>query len=222
MNEQNTRGHFITFEGGEGSGKSTQIKLLSKALADAGQNALVTREPGGSPMGERIRALLLDPDVRMDPMTQLFLFNAARRDHVCDLIEPALEQGKWVLCDRFADSSRAYQGAAGLIPAQTIQFLEKLAVGITRPDLTIILDISPRIGLERARRRRSRGTNADGFEAADLIFHEKVRAGFKEIAKNEPTRCKIIDANKSRDELHREIWALCESHFNSASTDSTK
>jgi dTMP kinase len=205
------RGRFITFEGGEGSGKSTQIKLLAKALETKGLDTLLTREPGGSPIGERIRSLLLDPTAKLDPITQLFLFNAARRDHVVALIEPALLRGTWVLCDRFADSSRAYQGAAGQIPAQVIQQCEQQAVGSTRPDLTIILDIAPRIGLERAKKRLSAGASADAFEASDVSFHEKVREGFLEIARAEPSRCIVLHADQSESDLHSDIVSVCAS-----------
>jgi dTMP kinase len=202
-------GCFITFEGGEGSGKSTQIKLLAKALNDEGINTLLTREPGGSPMGERIRSLLLDPAAKLDPVTQLFLFNAARRDHVVSIIEPSLALGTWVLCDRFADSSRAYQGAAGHIPVKTILEFETQAIGSTRPNLTIILDIAPQIGLERAQKRRSVGASADAFEASDLSFHEKVRAGFLAIAREEPKRCVVFDAGQTESALHAAIMEAC-------------
>ena len=208
------RGRFITFEGGEGSGKSTQVKLLSQALNKHGIKTVLTREPGGSAMGERIRALLLDPMAKLDPVTQLFLFNAARHDHVVELIEPELAAGTWVLCDRFFDSSRAYQGAAGKIPLEIIAQFEKQAVGSTRPDLTFILDIAPQIGLERARKRLSAGASADAFEASSIIFHEKVRAGFLTIASNEPERCVVINAAKSVDALHSAIVEQCHSRFN--------
>jgi dTMP kinase len=203
------RGHFLTFEGGEGGGKSTQIKRLAKALNELGYQTHLTREPGGSPLGERIRAVLLDPSAKLDPVTQLFLFNAARRDHVVSVIEPALQKGIWVLCDRFADSSRAYQGAAGHIAAQTIEAFEKEAVGSTRPDLTFILDIAPKTGLARANKRRANQDAADAFEAADLTFHEKVRAGFLAIAAAEPKRCLVIDASQSEEALTDEILTAC-------------
>jgi dTMP kinase len=192
-----TRGRFITFEGGEGSGKSTQIKALAAELRAAKLEVVETREPGGSPMGERIRALLLDPEARFDPIAQLLLFSAARRDHVHNLIAPALARGVWVLCDRFADSSRAYQGAAGDVSAAFLRSVEEAAVGATRPDLTVILDIPPDIALPRAHARRGRTADADAFESADLAFHNRVRQGFLDIARQEPERCVVIDANQS-------------------------
>jgi dTMP kinase len=207
------KGHFLTFEGGEGSGKSTQIKRLSSALNALGFQTLLTREPGGSELGERIRALLLDPSAKLDPVTQLFLFNAARRDHVVSLIEPALQKGIWVLCDRFADSSRAYQGAAGHIAQETIESFEREAVGSTRPDLTFILDIAPKIGLARANKRRGKDDAADAFEAADLMFHEKVRAGFLAIARAEPKRCVVLDASQSEEGLHGAVLEACKSRL---------
>jgi dTMP kinase len=209
------RGRFITFEGGEGSGKSTQITLLSQSLRDQGIEAILTREPGGSTMGERIRTLLLDPTAKLDPITQLFLFNAARRDHVVELIEPTLKTGKWVLCDRFADSSRAYQGAAGQIPLEIIAQFEMQAVGSTRPDLTFILDIAPEVGLERARKRLLAGASADAFEAASLAFHEKVRAGFLAIARSEQDRCVVMNAAQPMESLHNAIVEQCNSRLKS-------
>ncbi len=206
-------GRFITFEGGEGSGKSTQIKRLASALQQRGLDVVMTREPGGSPMGERIRGLLLDPTAKLDPVAQLFLFSAARRDHVTALIAPALAQGQWVLCDRFADSSRAYQGAAGALPDALINQCEAAAVGKTRPDLTIILDIAPEAGLERASRRRNKGTKADAFEASDLAFHKRVRAGFLAIARDEPMRCAVLDAERPELTIHADILALCEARL---------
>jgi dTMP kinase len=190
------RGRFITFEGGEGSGKSTQIRALASALRSQGLDVVETREPGGSPMGERIRGLLLDPDARFDPVAQLLLFSAARRDHVHKLIAPALARGAFVLCDRFADSSRAYQGAAGDVPAAFVRTVENAAVGETLPDLTIILDIPPEVALPRAHARRGRATNADAFESADMEFHNRVRQGFLRIARDEPQRCAVINAEQ--------------------------
>jgi dTMP kinase len=207
------RGCFITFEGGEGSGKSTQIRLLAARLEGQGRIVRVTREPGGSPMGERIRGLLLDPAARLDAMTQIFLFCAARHDHVVELIEPALLRGEWVLCDRFADSSRAYQGAAGEIPEELVRIFETAAIGTTKPDLTLILDIAPEKGLARANRRRSRTDKADAFEAADIAFHERVRQGYLAQAIAEPDRCVVIDADQSEEAVATKIERLCDKRF---------
>ncbi len=202
------RGRFITFEGGEGSGKSTQIKTLAARLNAMGIQTTLTREPGGSQAGERIRALLLDPAAKLDAMTQIFLFCAARHDHVVALIEPALERGTWVLCDRFLDSSRAYQGAAGAIDPSLVRTLEQAAVGATMPDLTLILDIDPRDGLARARRRMS-GTEApDAFEAADIGFHERVRQGYLAIAAAEPGRCAVVQAARSEADVAADIASI--------------
>ncbi len=195
--DQTGRGRFITFEGGEGSGKSTQIRHLAALLQRNDHAVITTREPGGSPAGEKIRGLLLDPAARLDAMTQILLFCAARRDHVVALIAPALARGEWVLCDRFADSTRAYQGAAGNIDADLVQTLERAVIGETAPDLTIILDISPDIGLARASRRRGKISDADAFEASDLAFHQLVRAGYLAIAVAEPARCVVIDADQA-------------------------
>ncbi len=207
------RGRFITFEGGEGSGKSTQIRRLAEHLEGQGRIVRQTREPGGSPMGERIRGLLLDPAARLDAMTQIFLFCAARHDHVVELIEPALIRGEWVLCDRFADSSRAYQGAAGEIPAELVQIFEKAAIGTTKPDLTLILDIVPEKGLARANRRRGKMDKADAFEAADIAFHERVRQGYLAQAVAEPSRCVVINADQPEEAVATEIASLCDKRY---------
>jgi dTMP kinase len=209
------RGRFITFEGGEGSGKSTQIRRLAARLEGQGRIVRQTREPGGSPMGECIRGLLLDPAARLDAMTQIFLFCAARHDHVVELIEPALIRGEWVLCDRFADSSRAYQGAAGEIPEDLVRIFEKAAIGETKPDLTIILDIAPGKGLARANRRRGKNDKADAFEAADLAFHERVRQGYLALAVAEPERCVVINADQTEDAIAAEITGLCDQRYSS-------
>jgi dTMP kinase len=203
------RGRFITFEGGEGSGKSTQIRRLSARLEGQGRIVRQTREPGGSPMGERIRGLLLDPAARLDAMTQIFLFCAARHDHVVELIQPALARGEWVLCDRFADSSRAYQGAAGEIPEDLVRIFETAAIGKTKPDLTLILDIAPEKGLARANRRRGKTDKADAFEAADIAFHERVRQGYLAQSVAEPGRCVVINADQSEEAVAAEIALLC-------------
>jgi dTMP kinase len=207
------RGRFITFEGGEGSGKSTQIRRLAARLEGQGRIVRQTREPGGSPMGERIRGLLLDPAARLDAMTQIFLFCAARHDHVVELIEPALVRGEWVLCDRFADSSRAYQGAAGQIPENLVRIFEKAAIGETKPDLTLILDIAPEKGLARASQRRGKANKADAFEAADLAFHERVRQGYLAQAIAEPGRCVVINADQSEEAVSAEILRLCDQRY---------
>jgi dTMP kinase len=200
-------GRFITFEGGEGSGKSTQIARLAARLRASGREVVVTREPGGSPMGERIRSLLLDPDATFDAVAQAFLFSAARRDHVMQLIRPALERGAIVICDRFADSTRAYQQAAGEAPDALIEVITSAAIGDATPALTILLDIDPAEGVARAERRRGKGARADLFEASALAFHANVRAGYLGLARKEPRRFAVIDASGDADSVEAAVAA---------------
>jgi dTMP kinase len=203
------RVRFITFEGGEGSGKSTQQKLLAAALRDAGLAVEETREPGGSTRAERIREFILGGHAKdMGPTTEVFLFNAARYDHIQSRIAPALAAGRWVLCDRFADSSRVYQAVAGGVDMTLALGLERLVVGETRPDLTIILDLPAADGLARARARRGEGADADRFEAEGLAIHERIRAGYRAIAREEPDRCAVVDANRPPEAIAVDIRAL--------------
>ncbi len=195
------KGRFITFEGGEGAGKSTQIKLLADFLEDDGIPCRITREPGGTPGAEAIRKLLLEERQPLDPLAEIMLFAAARADHVKNMIRPALDSGEWVLCDRFIDSTRAYQGAGRTVPPEVIDQLEKLAIGETRPDLTVILDLDPRTGLSRAKSRRGEQLDADRFEGEALAFHQRIREAFREIAKREPARCLVIDAAQPVDAI---------------------
>jgi dTMP kinase len=200
------RGRFVTLEGGEGAGKSTQLRLLGERLAAAGISCLLTREPGGSPGAEAIRDLLLGPaSRRFDPLAEALLFGAARADHLASVIRPALEAGRWVLCDRFADSTRAYQGAAGGLPAGTVTSLERLVVAETAPDLTVILDLDPAVGLARAAARRGLEA-ADRFEGEAASFHAKLRQAFLAIAAAEPMRCAVIDANQPAEVIADTIW----------------
>lgn len=187
-----TQGYFITFEGGEGAGKSTQIRRLAERLRAGDREVVLTREPGGSPGAEEIRALLLngEPD-RWSPMTEALLMNASRRDHIERVIAPALARGAVVLCDRFADSTRAYQGAGGQVDPAVIAQLEAAVVGDTRPNLTLIFDLPVEEGLRRA---LSRNGGEERFEAKGAAFHERLRAAYLEIARAEPGRCVVIDA----------------------------
>jgi dTMP kinase len=206
-------GRFITFEGGEGSGKSTQAGLLAQRLKGRGIDVVVTREPGGSPFAEEVRALLLDGRVPADaPLVEALLFSAARADHLASTIRPGLAAGRWVICDRFADSTRVYQGVAGGLPAETLDVLEKLVVGPTRPDLTFILDIAPAEGLARAQARRGPGggAEADAYESRDLAFHERLRAGYMAIAKAEPQRCMLVGGARPPDQIAADVWAEME------------
>lgn len=191
-----TRGSFISFEGGEGAGKSTQIRRLAERLQAAGHDVVVTREPGGSPGAEAIRELLVNGSAdRWSPVTETLLMYAARRDHVERVIRPALVEGRVVLCDRFADSTRAYQGAGGDAPASLIASLEEHVLGGTIPNLTLILDLPAEVGLRRAEVRGG----AARFESKGLPFHERLRAGYLEIARREPERCVVIDADAEID-----------------------
>jgi dTMP kinase len=201
------RGRFITFEGGEGVGKSTQLTRLAAHLRARGFEVVTTREPGGTPKAEALREVLLSGRIApLGPLAEASLFAAARLDHVERLIRPALLRGAYVLCDRFTDSTRAYQGARGGVDAQKLDLLEKAAVGDVRPDLTLILDLASEEGLARAAaRRQTAGLRADRFEAEDDGFHEGLRRAFLEIAEQEPERCCVIDAGLPVDEVARTI-----------------
>jgi len=195
-------GTFVTLEGGEGAGKSTLIRRLAALFADRhGRTVVQTREPGGSPGAEAIRAVLLGGTTGdFDATTEALLFAAARRDHVRATIRPALKAGRLVLCDRFIDSTRAYQGAAGDLPASVVRRLETLAIGRLRPHLTLILDLPPEIGMARAADRHGATlATSDRFEAKSLAFHEKVRSAFLDIARAEPARCRVVDATQPPD-----------------------
>jgi dTMP kinase len=198
-----TRGRFITFEGGEGAGKSTQVRRLAERLK-ARAEVVVTREPGGSPGAELIRDLLVNgPVERWSPITETLLMYAARRDHVERVIAPALARGASVICDRFYDSTRAYQGVAGGAPQALIAALEADVVGDLVPDLTLILDLPVAVGLARAATRGGEGR----FEAKGIAFHERLRAAFQAIAKAEPKRCRLIDADGEIDAVTARIEA---------------
>ena len=184
-------GLFITFEGGEGAGKSTQAARCAEHLSSRGLEVVVTREPGGTPTAERLREMLLDGGIELAPLEQVLLLYAARHNHVERVIRPAVERGAVVICDRFSDSTRSYQGAAGGVSAETIESVESLVLQGFGPDLTLVLDMPVDAGFERV---RSRGEAADRFEAADRSFHESLRRGFLEIARREPERCRVIDA----------------------------
>ena len=197
------RGRFITFEGGEGAGKSTQAGLLVKALPRAGITAVQTREPGGSPGAEAIRRLLLEgASERWDAMGEVLLFNAARRDHVAKLIEPALARGDWVVCDRFADSTMAYQGYGRGLPLVDLLALQRLALDDFAPNLTLILDLPVDAGLARA---AARAGATDRFERLDREFHEGLRQGFLRIASDNLRRCVVIDAAGDIGNVHRAV-----------------
>lgn len=202
-------GRFITFEGGEGAGKSTQIRRLAAALREHAPEVVVTREPGGTPFAEKLRSVILAGKARdFGDVGEALLFSAARIDHIDRLIRPALARGAFVLCDRFADSTRAYQGARGGVEDNMLATLEMVTLAGVRPDLTFILDIAPEAGMERAKLRRGQGA-VDRFEAEDLGFHRQLREKFLEIARAEPERCRVIDAAQPEDEVARAIWSAC-------------
>jgi dTMP kinase len=205
------RGRFITFEGGEGTGKSTQARKLKTALDARSIPTIVTREPGGSPGAEEIRALLVQGDpARWDPLTEALLFYAARSDHTERTIKPALADGKWVICDRYSDSSYAYQGGGRGLNRETVRRIEAIAIGDFKPDLTFILDLPPEIGLERAGKRSTYETR---FEEMDVAFHTRMRKAFLEIAKRASERCIVIDANKSEDEVAAALLSALKARF---------
>jgi dTMP kinase len=202
------RGRFITFEGGEGTGKSTQASLLAERLRGYGLGVVVTREPGGSPGAEAIRHVVLSGAAQpLGSHAEAILFAAARDDHVSQLIRPALEAGRWVICDRFADSTRIYQGVLGNVDPRVISSLERITVGDTKPDVTVILDVPTELGLERASSRRGRGST-DRFEAETLEFHNKLREAYRELAEREPDRCVLIDAGGEASTVADAVWAV--------------
>lgn len=206
-----TQGRFITFEGGEGAGKSTQVALLVDRLCARGLDVLRTREPGGSEGAEEIRAIALNGDAgRWSPMTETMLMFAARSDHLDKTIRPALADGRWVVCDRFADSSRAYQGAGGGTPAEFIESLDAAVVGETQPDLTLIFDLPVEVGLERA---FGRGLFETRFESKGVAFHERLRAGFLQIAEEKADRCVVIDAVGDIGTIEARVWAAVEARL---------
>lgn len=202
------RGRFITLEGGEGTGKSTQAAKLASRLRAQGFDVVETREPGGTPGAEMIRHAVLSGHVtEFGPFAEALLMNAARDDHLTQVIRPALEAGRWVVCDRFADSTLAYQGALGGLDVDVLATLEDAVVSDTRPDLTVVLDIDPRTGLERARAAsRAAGEDADRFEDLDLAGHDLLRKAFLAIAESEPERCVVVAADGTVEEVTAAIW----------------
>ena len=209
-------GKFITFEGGEGTGKSTQAAMLALRLESLGLRVLLTREPGGSPGAEIIRHVLLSGAAKpFGPEAEAMLFAAARDDHIRCTILPALEAGKWVICDRFADSTRVYQGALGQVDQRLIKALERVSLGDLYPDLTLILDVPVALGLKRAARRRG-GANPDRFEAEKIDFHEKLRQAYLALAAAEPERCVVVDAAAPKEKVARQVWKAVNSRLQPA------
>lgn len=202
------RGRFITFEGGEGTGKSTQAALLAKRLRAFWIGVVTTREPGGSVGAEIIRHVLLSGAAKpFGPDAEAILFAAARADHVETTIRPALERGRWVICDRYVDSTRVYQGVLGEVDPRLIRGLERVTVDGLIPDLTFILDIDPKIGLQRAAARRQSAV-ADRFEQETLDFHERLREAYINIAADNPERCVVINAEGTPEAIADDIWKV--------------
>ncbi len=209
-------GRFITLEGGEGAGKSVQARRLAGRLGEAGHGVVLTREPGGSPGAEALREVILSGGAaRYGAIGEAILFSAARIDHIDATIAPALKRGDWVVSDRFLDSTRAYQGAAGRLDPTLVASLERVAVGVCRPDLTLVLDLPAAEGLARASARRGEAA-ADRFESEGLAFHETLRRAFREIVMAEPQRCVLIDARPGEGEVAAAIWAAVRARLGEA------
>lgn len=208
-------GRLITLEGGEGTGKSTQARRLAAALEARKLKCLITREPGGSPGAEEIRKLLVSGEPgRWDALTETLLIFAARADHVVRTIGPALVEGKYVICDRFTDSTYAYQGVGRDMPRETIRRIESVVLDDFKPDLTLMLDLPVDVGLARAKARAKDSSGDEGrFEKFDVTFHERLRQAFVDIAKRAPDRCMVIDASGSEDEVAEAILAAVTRRF---------
>ena len=204
-------GKFITLEGGEGAGKSTQLTNIKEFLISKGIDVITTREPGGSAGGEAIRSLhvLGDPD-RWDAVSEALLMNAARRDHIVRLIRPAMESGKWVVCDRYADSTLAYQGYAGGVAIEKLNALYDFISDGLSPDLTVVFDIDPEVGISRS---FGRSNNETRFEQKNMEFHQKIRQGFLKIASENSQRCKVVDASQKQDIIKQELLDLITKKF---------
>jgi dTMP kinase len=202
-----SKGYFITLEGGEGAGKSTLARALAARLGEAGFTARTTREPGGSPKAEAIREMILAGQAKdYGAFAEALMFSAARIDHIDSLIRPALDGGEWVICDRFIDSTRVYQGVLGKIDPALLAELEAVTIAGLMPDLTLILDLDPEIGLARAAKRRRPGEAVDRFEGETLAFHRNLRQAYRDIAAREPRRCVVLDATLPPGELAEAAW----------------
>jgi len=212
--DKNQQAAFIVLEGVDGAGKGVQSRLLLKAMSGAGLDVILTREPGGSPGAEEIRKLIVEGDAdRWDDMTELLLIYAARRSHIDETIKPSLAKGTWVISDRFADSSRAFQGVAGQLGLNVVENIHGEVVGDFSPQITFILDLDPAISLERA---EARGGGEDRFEQKGLDYQNKVRQGFQQLAASTPDTRKLIDASGSVEDVHRAIISEMNRHFGMA------
>ena len=212
MAEARRIGRFITIEGGEGTGKSTLLDGLSKRLHERGIETVVTREPGGTALAERVRDLVLHPPQGEDwsPLAQAFLMNAGRIDHLEKHIQPALQTGTWVLCDRFTDSTRAYQSAEGGVDMGVLKQMESWVLAECKPDLTLILDVPAEVAMAR---RTLRGGAADAFETRSAAYHAKVRQIFLDIARDEPARCRLVDANQPPEAVCNDALSAIQATF---------
>ncbi len=208
---------FITIEGAEGSGKTTQISHMVEFLQQKGEKCVTTREPGGTSIGKKIRAILLDPaNKALDPLAELLLYAADRAQHVRSVIIPGLSAGKTVICDRFSDSTVVYQGFARGLDITSIQDLNKIVLDGLKPDITFILDLDPEIGLLRAQKQLEKGSRNNRearFELEALSFHKKIRAGFLELARLEPERFQVVDASKSELQVKNELLNILSTHY---------
>lgn len=208
------RGAFITLEGGEGAGKSTQTRHIAERLKEIGIETVVTREPGGSPGAEILRDVLLSGAFKhLGSEAEAVIFSAARIDHIDRMIRPSLAAGRWVICDRFADSTRAYQGALGGVDPWFLARLEEVTLAGLRPDLTIVLDLPADVGLARAAARRAPEFAADRFESESLAAHESLRQAFLAIAAAEPQRCVVVDATQDESEVANAIWDVIDARL---------
>ncbi len=209
------RGYFITLEGGEGVGKSTQAERLASHLRREGYEVITTREPGGSPKADRLRKVILSGKVKsLGALAETMLFCAARMDHLNTLIRPTLQRGGWVICDRFMDSTRVYQGVADGVDAHTLHTLERVVVQDTRPDLTLILDLPADIGIKRAQQRNTQqGIAIDRFEGENLSYHHMLRDGFQKLIQAEPERCVCVNADVSVADAETQIWNIVQERF---------
>ncbi len=214
MKSHSNNAQLIVLEGVDGAGKGVQSRMLLSAMKDAGLDVILTREPGGSPGAEEIRRLIVEGETnRWDDMTELLLIYAARRSHVMDTIKPALKNGTWVISDRFADSSRAFQGVAGNLGIDVVDRIHQETLGDFNPDLTLILDLDPEISLSRA---DARGGVEDRFEQKGIEYQARVRQGFRQLAQMTPQSRKLIDASGTMDEVSQKILDCVNAHFNLA------
>lgn len=199
------RGQFITFDGIDGAGKTTQINRLAEQLRNVGKTVYITREPGGTALSEKIRELLLSTENRMSPTTELLLMFAARAEHIEAVLRPKVENGEWVICSRFSDATMAYQGYARGVNLDKIKTIAEVVHGDFNPDLSLFLDLPAEVA---AARRIERGEAVDRFEAEDIAFMKAVRQGYLSIAKEQPKRCKVIDATENIEQMAKAIWQV--------------